>query len=332
MARGRESKSTTLEKMIRVLQTVNALAPHNPLEQGEPVSLDRFCELCGLDEKDCRRIIDKINYGCGDALPAAWIEVDDDGNVVPQRLAFAFDGLMRLSRSEAFSLLVALRSSGMDSDGHLARLVRGALPHFDLDRFHTVAGGECGPSGALETIADAVAGRLVLTIDYCDAKGGRSTRQVEPRSVWYDTSVSAWSFSAWCRTRNGMRTFRLDRLQAAPTATGETFETRGEEAREGLDTSQAQLAVLAIHDSKAIDVKSWPGLEACTLPSAGEAARLTEQELACGGYIAQIPWLAGSVWLAQAVVSSLGAVEVASPAELREEVRELAEALLKKLG
>ena len=239
MARGRESKSTTLEKMIRVLQTVNALAPHNPLEQGEPVSLDRFCELAGLDEKDCRRIIDKINYGCGDALPAAWIEVDDDGNVVPQRLAFAFDGLMRLSRSEAFSLLVALRSSGMDSDGHLARLVRGALPHFDLDRFHTVAGGECGPSGALETIADAVANRLVLTIDYCDAKGERSCRQVEPHSVWYDTSVSAWSFSAWCRTRNGMRTFRLDRLQAAPTATGETFETRGEEVREGLDTSQA---------------------------------------------------------------------------------------------
>ena len=48
--------------------------------------------------------------------------------------------------------------------------------------------------------------------------------------------------------------------------------------------------------------------------------------------MAQIPWLAGSVWLAQAVVSSLGAVEVVSPAELRKEVRELAEALLKKLG
>ena len=206
----------------------------------------------------------------------------------------------------------------MDSDGHLARLVRGALPHFDLDRFHTVAGGECGPSGALETIADAVANRLVLTIDYCDAKGERSCRQVEPHSVWYDTSVSAWSFSAWCRTRNGMRTFRLDRLQAAPTATGETFETRGEEVREGLDTSQAQLAVLAIHDPKAIDMKAWPGLEACTLPGAGEVAHLTEQELACGGYIAQIPWLQGSVWLAQAVVSSLGAVEVVSPVKLLE--------------
>ena len=150
--------------------------------------------------------------------------------------------------------------------------------------------------------------------------------------MWYDTSVSAWSFSAWCRTRNDMRTFRLDRLQAAPTATGETFETRGEEVREGLDTSQAQLAVLAIHDPKAIDMKTWPGLEACTLPGAGEVAHLTEQELACGGYIAQIPWLQGSVWLAQAVVSSLGAVEVVSPVELREEVRKLAEALLKKLG
>ena len=79
-------------------------------------------------------------------------------------------------------------------------------------------------------------------------------------------------------------------------------------------------------------MKAWPGLEACTLPGAGEVAHLTEQELACGGYIAQIPWLQGSVWLAQAVVSSLGAVEVVSPVELRDEVRKLAEALLKKLG
>lgn len=332
MAKGREAKSATLDKMIRVLQTVNALAPADALEAGEPVEMARFCELAGIDVQDAARVIDKINYGCGDALPAAWIEVDEQGRVVPQRLGFAFDGLMRLSRSEAFSLLVALRSSGMDNDGHLARLVTGALPHLELDRFDTVAGQASVPTGALETVADAVARHLVLAIDYRDAKGDRSEREVEPLAVWYDTGAASWSFSAWCRTRGAVRTFRLDRLQAAPTPTGETFEVRGDEdAQAGLDMTRAEWAVLAVHDRSAVDKGTWPGIEVRMHPSAVEESHITAQEREAGAYLAQIPWVPGSAWLPQAVVASLGGVEVISPASLRAEVRELARTLLAKM-
>ena len=333
MAKGRESKSATLDKMIRVLQTVNALAPADALEPGEPVAMARFCDLAGMSEQDVVRIIDKINYGCGDALPAAWIEVDEEGRIVPQRLDFAFDGLMRLSRAEAFSLLVALRSSGMDNDGHLARLVVGALPHLDLERFDTVAGQGSVPAGALEVVADAVARHLVLTIDYRDAKGERSAREVEPLAVWYDTTAASWSFSAWCRTRGAVRTFRLDRLQTTPAPTGEMFDERSEtdDVQTGLDMSQAEWAVLAVHDRSAIDKGAWPGIEVRLQPSAEEAAHITAQEWQAGAYIVQIPWVPGSVWLPQAVVASLGCVEVIAPASLRAEVHELATELLERL-
>ncbi len=334
MAKGRKAKSTTLEKMIRVLQTVNALAPANPLEAGEPIGMARFCELAGMSEQDAVRIIDKIDYGCGDALPAAWIEVDDGGHIVPQRLDFAFDGLMRLSRSEAFSLLVALRSSGMDNDGHLARLVAGALPHLKLDRFDTVAGQASVPNGALEVVADAVARRHVLAVDYRDAKGERSAREVEPLAVWYDTTVASWSFSAWCRTRQAVRTFRLDRLQATPVPTGETFAVReeDEDVQAGLDMSRAEWAVLAVHDHAAIDKGAWPGIEVRRFPSAEESAHISAAEQEAGAYVAQIPWVPGSAWLPQAVVASLGGVEVISPTDLRTQVGDLARALLEKLG
>ena len=333
MAKGREAKSVTLDKMIRVLQTVNVLAPADSLETGEPIELARFCDLAVIGKQDALRVIDKINYGCGDALPAAWIEVDEDGRIVPRRLDFAFDGLMRLSRSEAFSLLVALRSSGMDNDGHLARLVTGALPHLELDRFDTVAGQASVPAGSLEVVADAVARHLVLAVDYRDAKGGRSEREVEPLAVWYDAAAASWSFSAWCRTRKAVRTFRLDRLQTTPVPTGESFDARGEtdDTQTGLDMSHAEWAVLAVHDRSCVDKGSWPGIEVRPQPSADEVSHITAQERGAGAYVAQIPWVPGSAWLPQAVVASLGGVEVVSPASLRAEVRELARALLKKV-
>lgn len=330
----RESKSATLDKMLKVVQAVNALSPGDPVLDGEPVELARFARLVGMDPKECLRIVEKIDYGCGDALPAAWIEYDEQtGCIVPHRLCFASQGLMRLSHSEAFALLVTLRSSGADADGTLAATVRGALPELDLARFDTVAAGADMPQGSLERVADAVARREVLSIEYRDARGACSTRTVEPLEVWYDSAAGAWSFSAWCRTRDEVRTFRLDRLRAVPQPTGEVFPER-QTALGGaaVDMARGVTAVLAVHDPKAVARTSWPELEELQDPTDDQLAHLRPPELAQGGYIAQIPWIPGSFWLVQAIVSTLGGVEAVSPARLREEVRDLAGQLLVRLG
>ncbi len=336
MARGRQSKSATLDQMIRVLQTVNALSPLDVARDADPVSIEEFARLAGMSPKECRRIIDKINYDCGDAVPAAWVELDDGGMVWPHRLNFAFDGLLRLSHAEALALMVALRSSGADADGHLASLVRGALPDFNLTRLDTVLGQRTMPVGALETLAEAVAQGQVVEFDYLDAKGARSHRAVEPAQIWYDSTLGSWSVSAWCRLRHAMRVFRVDRMLSAPTPTGETFEPRdatpvpGGSAQTFL--ADAEQAVLAVHDPTALRQAAWPGLEALSNPTDEQIAALTPDEQARGAFIAQIPWQEGSAWLVQEVVASMGDVEALAPAQLRDEVRAHAQALLDKLA
>lgn len=334
MGKGRQSKSAALDKMIRVLQTVNALSPRDVACDSDPLSLEEFARLAGMSPKECRRVIDKINYDCGDVVPAAWVELDEQGMIHPHRLNFAFDGLLRLSRPEALALLVALRSSGADADGRLASLVRGALPDLDLDRLDTVLGQCTMPAGALETLADAVERGQVLEFDYLDAKGARTHRCVEPMGFWYDAALETWSFSAWCRLRQAARVFRVDRMLSEPTPTGETFVPRPAETpdtRRGSLGSTVQ-AILAVHDPAAIEQGAWPGLEVFADATDEQLATLTHDELAHGAFIAQIPWQAQSPWLVQEIVASMGDVEAISPAQLREGVCTHTRVLLERLG
>ena len=331
----RESKSSTLNKMFRVLQTVNALSPHDTALEGDPVTLEWFSQLVGIPPKECRRIIKKINYGCGDALPRASVDYDEENDTVtPRRLLLAFDGLLKLSRSEAFSLLVALRTSGIDTDGHLARKLTGALPDLELERFSTVGTQSSVPPRALDIVADAVANRTVLSICYIDAGGKVTNREVEPHTVWYDTVEQTWSFSGWCRLRNNVRTFRADRLACPPTPTQETFEV----LRDALPASSVDLlsgareALIAVRDPSSLgSSRIWRGLERSGDTDL-EKRHLSPEELEGGAFMATIPWVDGSPWLASAIVRTLGGVEAIEPAGLRSQVADHARRLLATLG
>lgn len=72
-------------------------------------------------------------------------------------------------------------------------------------------------------IADAVAGSRVLILDYTDKHGTRSRRVVEP--LGYVGGVDAWYLVAWCRLREAVRAFRLDRIRYV-SATGEPTPLR----------------------------------------------------------------------------------------------------------
>ncbi|MBM7000135.1 WYL domain-containing protein [bacterium] len=94
----------------------------------------------------------------------------------------------------------------------------------------------------------------------------------------------------------------------------------------------AQVAVLIVHDPHGVELSGdWRGLVRVEKPVEQDAARLTDDDRRRGGYVASIPWLDHSPWLARKVVASLGAVEVARPVKLREDVRGLATSLLEQV-
>jgi predicted DNA-binding transcriptional regulator YafY len=62
----------------------------------------------------------------------------------------------------------------------------------------------------LAELRNALRDQMLLDIDYRDAHGDGSSRQVRPLSLAYFGPV--WVMAAWCELRQGFRTFRLDRI------------------------------------------------------------------------------------------------------------------------
>ncbi|MEU8249970.1 YafY family protein [Nonomuraea sp. NPDC048916] len=71
-----------------------------------------------------------------------------------------------------------------------------------------------GAEGISRAIEDALQRRRVLRIDYTDAKGALTSRDVEP-GVFLGGRGGFWYLVAWCRLRDDVRVFRLDRIAAA---------------------------------------------------------------------------------------------------------------------
>jgi predicted DNA-binding transcriptional regulator YafY len=64
------------------------------------------------------------------------------------------------------------------------------------------------------TVDQALLGRRVLRIEYGDGKGVVTSREVEP-SICLGGRGGHWYLVAWCRLRDDVRVFRLDRIVSA---------------------------------------------------------------------------------------------------------------------
>lgn len=134
---------------------------------------------------------------------------------------------------EAVAVAVALRGvegSPFGAAGGVA--LRKLLAAMRTDEAHAAAdlAGRVHFVGAGTTdapvpavLTDAVSARRVLRLHYTDRRGTTTTREVEP--VGYVGSTAGWYLLAWCRLRDGLRAFRLDRIDRV-TATAETAPRR----------------------------------------------------------------------------------------------------------
>ena len=75
----------------------------------------------------------------------------------------------------------------------------------------------------------AVREERVLEIEYEDATGMRTKRNIRPIAVVYH--VNAVLVAAWCELRGGLRHFRTDRIYACEP-TGTSFAGQGEVLRQ----------------------------------------------------------------------------------------------------
>lgn len=235
----------------------------------------------------------------------------------------ALRGAVRLSAAEAEALSAALQAAGFTSDDPLvAKLLSATSFDYPVDEVERVVRASVGGHevDVYEELAGAAAEHTVVEIEHASAESGTlSCRSIEPRALFAERG--AWYVTAWCRSADAWRTFRLDRIRRA-TATGEPFDEllRSSVPSElaSLDTSTLPLAKLKFAAEEDFSEREWPGA-------------VVAEKTADGSLLIDVPF-AGTTWIARHVAARLGAVEVLAPGELRDAVRDMATAELDAFG
>ena len=254
-------------------------------------------------------------YGPGDL-----IDFDFEGDTVEVTFTAGMDHPLRLTSPEATGILVALRAlldvPGM-VDPEAARSAIAKIESAAGEVAGAVAAGDPAPvPGHTASVRAAVRDRRALAIDYYSASHDTmSSRVVDPIRI---VLVADRTYlEAWCRTSEGVRLFRFDRIVDARV----------------LDEPAAapEPAVRAETDTSLFSPESAdPALPSATLliaPSEGWIfdyyPLLVVRELADGACEATMTYASGE-WMARFVLGFGSAVTVLGPASLADRVRELA--------
>ena len=138
------------------------------------------------------------------------------------RTGFDLPPLM-FSKDEAQALVAAVRIAQPRLDAALAAQAEGALSKImavlpaaaraaaeSLAVYAPPIGLDEATRRRLETLRTATEARHKLRLQYLDLKDARSERTVRPLGSFYWGAV--WTLAAWCETRQGFRSFRVDRI------------------------------------------------------------------------------------------------------------------------
>ncbi len=128
---------------------------------------------------------------------------------------------LNFTPAEAVAVSVALRGAAgspfaREAQSALHKILS-AMPDrhtsaaLDLaERVQFLARPDAEPEGIPLVVEDAVAARRVLRIDYVDKSGVPTEREVEP--VMFLAGTHGWYLVGWCRLRDDLRAFRMDRI------------------------------------------------------------------------------------------------------------------------
>lgn len=297
------------ERMVRLLNLVPYLQAH----QG--VSPAKAASDLGLTQKQLTADLWSLYTDCG--LPGHGGGDLIDLDISEDRLGVTFtagmDRPLRLTSIEATVVLVGLRALA-----ELPGLVDPQAARSAIVKIAAAAGRGVTPqteptaveAPAITAVRDALQRRRALAIDYYSAsRDTAGHRVVDPIRV---AVIAAQSYlEAWCRTAEGVRLFRFDRIDAA--------EVLDEPA------TPPNPAVQAGTDTSLFDAD--PALPSATLLVAPSAMWMFDYypmrllaERPDGSRDAAITY-ASDDWLVRLVLGFGSAVQVLAPAGLAERVR-----------
>jgi proteasome accessory factor C len=307
------------ERLPRLL----ALVPYLLARPGAPI--EEVAADFDVTVRQLRRDLELLwmcglpGYGPGDL-----IDLSFEGDTVTVTFDAGMRRPLRLSGAEATALVVALRALAETPGVVDAGSVRRALAKIEAAAGHpdgVVVGLATSEEAALAAVRDGLDRRRALRIRYYtasrDAVGGRT---VDPMRLLL---VEGRSYlEAWCRSAEGVRLFRLDRIEHVATL-DETAapppHARPTDVSAGLFRAQPdqQVAVLAL----APDAR-WVG-------EYYPVEELTEGE---GGAATVRMRYADTGWMVRLVLGLGADVTVRQPPELAAAVTQRARAALHRSG
>ena len=259
-------------------------------------------------------LLNLVNFGGG--CYAVYAELRGDKVHVDKELfGDTFRSPPRLTPLEARAIRLALEFVGpmIAAEAHrpldkVRRKLEETFGQFDLQTAEPPA--DRIEERLIRTLSEGIKRRRLVDIEY--VKVGEEavvTHSVEP--YWLERQLPHWYVHTWDRTREDVRSFRLDRMRSA-TMRPEKFEPR-----EGFEPDRLRDARVArIHYSKR--VARWEVERGAQPLRDGSAA--AEQKVG------------GTEWLVGEILRFRGEAVVIEPPDLRRSVAHRAKELLSELG
>ena len=268
--------------------------------------------------EDHLQLLNLVNFGGGCYAVYATL-AGDEVQIDKELFGDAFRRPPRLTPLEARAIRLALEFVGpmiaAEAQTPLER-VRGKLEEtfggFEREEAAAPEPDEGSREEALiRTFSQAIRERRAVEIEYVAVGEEKSVRVIEPHAL--ERELPWWYVHSWDRSREGERSFRLDRMHSAKLL-DERFETKpGLEPRKLRDVRSARV----LFDP---EVARWREERGATPLARGYAL----EQLAFGS----------TDWIVGEVLSHRGHAEVLEPADLRTEIAaratKLREALTKK--
>jgi len=264
--------------------------------------------------EDHLSLLNLVNFGGGCYTVYAELR-DGQVHVDKELYGETFRAAPRLTPLEARAIRLALEYVGpmIAAEAHTPlKRVRKKLEE-TFGQFELVQTPEPDVGGELEslvsTFSAAIRDRRLVQIEYQkEGEETSSTRIVEPYSL--ERELPNWRVHTWDRTRDGERSFRLDRMREAKLLE-ETFELR-----EGFEPSRLRDARTA-HVLYTKEIARW-------------ALERGARALADGTAIAELP-VGSPEWLESEIFSFRGEAVVLEPEDMREHIRNRAKELASEL-
>jgi len=201
------------------------------LQQKRKVTADELAQHFGVSQRTIYRDMQEL-FAAGlplKATPGNGYQLGDQRQLAP----------ISFSREQALAIFTARTLAGYKtSDSTLRQLddalekIKHASASQDMELLETLesktwrldqlpAANRHRAFRFLEEVQTALASKTLLEIEYIPMQGEAQWRTIEPHSLFYNYQ---WHLLAWCRLRNDLRDFRVDRIRQLKVGTA--FRTR----------------------------------------------------------------------------------------------------------